>query len=67
MDKSLPLDVVRPLREYLKTLNGVRDSDFQKASVTDIEINSKAEEQHTYNRSMLSKTIAEMTDTLGHI
>ncbi|ENI4488032.1 TraM recognition domain-containing protein [Vibrio fluvialis] len=67
IDKVLPVDVIRPLREYLKTLNGVTDSDFSKANVEEIEINTKAEEQHTYNRSMLSKTLAEMTDTLGHI
>ncbi|MBY7854265.1 TraM recognition domain-containing protein [Vibrio fluvialis] len=67
IDKAIPTDVIRPLREYLKTLNGVTDSDFSKASVDEIDINSKAEEQHTYNRSMLSKTLAEMTDTLGHI
>lgn len=67
IDKTLPVDVIRPLREYLKTLNGVTDSDFSKANVEEIEINTKAEEQHTYNRSMLSKTLAEMTDTLGHI
>lgn len=67
IDKSLPTDVVIPLREYLKTLNGVTDSDFSKSSVDEVQINSKAEEQHTYNRSMLSKTINEMTDTLGHI
>ncbi|ELP5729310.1 type IV secretion system DNA-binding domain-containing protein [Vibrio vulnificus] len=65
--KDLPDKYLKPLREYLKTLNGVDDSHFQMEIDQGFEINQKAEEQHTYNRSMLSKTINEMAESLGHI
>lgn len=66
-DNSMPLDVLKPLREYLKTLNAVEDAHFAMDVDQGFEINAKAEEQHTYNRSMLAKTINEMVESLGHI
>lgn len=66
-DDSIPLDVRKPLREYLKTLNGVEDAHFELDVDRGFTIDPKAEEQHTYNRSMLSKTLNEMTESLGHI
>ncbi|WP_390240753.1 type IV secretory system conjugative DNA transfer family protein [Vibrio sp. R78045] len=66
-DKTVPEDVRQPLKEYLKTLNGVQDAHFEMDVDKGFEINPKAEEQHTYNRSMLSKTLNEMTESLGHI
>ncbi len=66
-DKTMPRDVIQPLREYLKSLNGVHDGYFEMDVDSGFEVNPKAEEQHTYNRSMLTKTINEMTESLGHI
>ncbi|MGN2715722.1 hypothetical protein ACTFQF_00825 [Aliivibrio fischeri] len=66
-DSTMPMHVLKPLREYLKTLNAVEDAHFSMDVDQGFEINTKAEEQHTYNRSMLSKTINEMVESLGHI
>lgn len=63
---DLPPSVSKPLREYLKTLNMIDDAYFTSDS-SDVELNQKAEEQHTYNKSMVSKTVNEMAGTLGHI
>lgn len=65
---ELPNDVLSPLREYLKSLNGIEDHMFSgNIDWATQEINTKAEEQHTYNRSMLTKTLNEMAESLGHI
>lgn len=65
-DKSIPLDVRKPLQDYLKTLNGIDDAVFSM-SAQEVEIHPKADEQHTYNKSMVSKTVNEMSGKLGHI
>ncbi|WP_281188454.1 type IV secretory system conjugative DNA transfer family protein [Vibrio harveyi] len=65
-DSSVPLDVRKPLQDYLKTLNGIEDAHFSM-SAQDVEINTKADEQHTYNKSMVAKTVNEMAGNLGHI
>ncbi|HAS6026394.1 TPA: TraM recognition domain-containing protein [Vibrio vulnificus] len=65
-DTSIPLDVRKPLQDYLKTLNAIEDAHFSMSS-QDVEINTKADEQHTYNKSMVAKTVNEMAGNLGHI
>ncbi|MDN3661059.1 type IV secretory system conjugative DNA transfer family protein [Vibrio agarivorans] len=65
-DNSIPKDVRKPLQDYLKTLNAIDDA-VLSMSAQDVEINSKADEQHTYNKSMVSKTVNEMAGKLGHI
>ncbi|MCG9579572.1 TraM recognition domain-containing protein [Vibrio tubiashii] len=63
---DIPAPITKPLREYLKTLNMINDAYFASSS-SEIEINQKADEQHTYNKSMVSKTVNEMAGTFGHI
>lgn len=64
--KDIPKPITKPLREYLKTLNQITDAHFASDS-GEVEINQKADEQHTYNKSMVSKTVNEMAGTFGHI
>ncbi|MCC2524971.1 type IV secretory system conjugative DNA transfer family protein [Vibrio coralliilyticus] len=64
--QDIPKAKTQALREYLKTLNMINDSYFTSPDA-DIEINQKADEQHTYNKSMVSKTVNEMAGTFGHI
>ncbi|CCO46791.1 conserved hypothetical protein [Vibrio nigripulchritudo SOn1] len=64
--QDIPKTVTQPLREYLKTLNMINDAYFTSPDA-DIEINQKADEQHTYNKSMVTKAVNEMAGTFGHI
>lgn len=64
--QDIPKTVTQPLREYLKTLNMINDAYFASPD-SEIEINQKADEQHTYNKSMVTKAVNEMAGTFGHI
>ncbi|WP_318515637.1 type IV secretory system conjugative DNA transfer family protein [Photobacterium leiognathi] len=65
---DVPVEIITPMREYLKSLKGIHDGSFDpNVDWATEEIDSKAEEQHTYNRSTLTKTLNTMADTFGHI
>ncbi|MEI8659217.1 TraM recognition domain-containing protein [Vibrio sp. Hal054] len=64
--QDVPDETRTPLKDYLKSLNQISDAYFNEGG-SDLEINQKAEEQHTYNKSMLTKALNDMSGALGHI
>lgn len=67
--KDVPLKYRQPLQQYLKTLPSISDAifDMTEEQIDNLDLNSKADEQHTYCVMMISETMADLSETMGHI
>jgi len=67
--KDVHIKYRRPLQQYLKTLPGISEQVFSltEQEIDKLELYSKADEQHTYNVMMVSETMSDLSDTMGHI
>nr|WP_137406618.1 type IV secretory system conjugative DNA transfer family protein [Vibrio chagasii]KAB0482405.1 TraM recognition domain-containing protein [Vibrio chagasii] len=67
--KDVPLKYRLPLQQYLKTLPTISDSVFEQSEseIDQMDIYTKAEEQHSYNVMMVSETMSDLSETMNHI
>ena len=67
--KDVPIKYRLPLQQYLKTLPTISDSifDMSEAEIDQMDIYTKAEEQHSYNVMMISETMSDLSETMNHI